>query len=374
MNISNETKNTLKIIILAGFVFFLMMSAFRCNKLDDNLNQLELNNDTATINYAPAEVMHPGNDPIFEGYDLNSDPQLYGVDFSDSRYGGYNSLTASWTRYMYVDKTDTIYNVTSARNRFSNYLKKYGFTGVYLYDTRAILTNSANFTNFSNFLNQLNDSGVVVRAVNKDAASDFLVGGKVSNYNNTQTLASRKINRSNLELEWWNNVTTWSNWISIVQQMNSSTVPDNDFYEGWYTNLGGVIDSVASKLQVQYSDRILEHVYVNGIPTYGYANAISTGASSGRLDLIAKGARQNNRKIDLYIIISAEKKSFGAANDFSGGVLQAANTQSNPFLYIENQAYTNIYGSMTAFQKQWINFKGFVWFDKRWCYSAVVPK
>ena len=107
---------------------------------------------------------------------------------------------------------------------------------------------------------------------------------------------------------------------------------------------------------------------------YSYANAKSSGATAGRLDIIAKGAKQANKVIDLFIIISAEQKIWGANNDFTGAALAAASNQLNPFEYIETQAYNNIYGSMTAFQKQWINFKGFVWFTKRYCYKAIPPQ
>jgi len=92
------------------------------------------------------------------------------------------------------------------------------------------------------------------------------------------------------------------------------------------------------------------------------------------LDIISKGARQNNKRIDLYIIISAENTTWGANNTFTGPALAAAFGYPNPYLYIETQAYNNIYNNMTSFQKQWINFKGFVWFTKRYCYSAIPPK
>lgn len=280
-----------------------------------------------------------------------------------------------WERYMYIDKTDTIYSNILSSKRLAGYLKRYGFTGVYFYSTSTILSSSSNYTNFSLFLKHLNDSGVVYKAVSKGSASSFSTTGDVTRYNNSQIDLVRKINRANLELEWWNGVCSWPTWNATNQQVAIGTIPDNDFYEGWYKNLN-VIDTIAARDQILYSDRILLHCYQNGIPSYSYANAQSTGATAGRLDIIAKGARQANKRIDMYIIISAERKSFGANNDFSGQVLQNAylSGQPNPYLYIETQAYNNIYTNMTTFQKQWINFKGFVWFTKRYCYSAVPPQ
>ena len=139
-------------------------------------------------------------------------------------------------------------------------------------------------------------------------------------------------------------------------------------------NMGGTIDTVAARDQVKYSDRILLHDYVNGVPTYSYANAKTNGATGGRLDIIAMGARQANKMIDLYIIISSENTAWGAANTFTGPALAAASSQPNPYEYIETQAYNNIYGGLTMLQKQWIRFRGFVWFTKRFCYNAIPPQ
>jgi len=273
---------------------------------------------------------------------------------------------ATWERYMYIDRSDTIYNNASSRNMLAKYLKKYGFNGVYLYSAQSIVSSTSNYTNFATFLKQLSDSGITYRAVAYGNATLFQPTGNITKYNNLQTDPAKKINRSNLELEWWNGACTWSIWDTTNAQMSRGTIADNDFYEGWYKNLGTTPDTIAAKEQIIYSDRILLHDYVNGIPTYSYV--------SSRLDVIAKGARQVNKKIDLYIIISSENTAWGAAYTFTGPALAAASSQSNPYQYIESQAYNNINGGMTTFQKQWINFKGFVWFTKRFCYAAIPPR
>lgn len=322
------------------------------------------------------ESINPTNDNLISLEDRQlmnpgPDPTLY-LDFN---IGTGTVPIISWERFMYVDKTDTIYSNLSASKRLAGYLKKYGFTGVYMYSTSSIVSSSSNYVNFSNFLKTLSDSGVVYRGIASGSSTAFNSTGTVTRYNSRQSDPARKINRANLELEWWNGACSWSTWNVTNQQVAAGTIVDNDFYEGWYKNLS-VVDTIAARDQVLYSDRILLHCYQNGIPTYSYANAKSSTATCGRLDCIAKGARLANKKIDLYIIISAERKAFNANDDFSGQVLQNAylNGQTNPYLYIETQAYNNIYANMTTFQKQWINFKGFVWFTKRYCYSAVPPQ
>jgi hypothetical protein len=304
------------------------------------------------------DLMIPGPDPI-----LRLDLSLVTG----------NIINATWERFMYVDRTDTIYN-TSGGVKLAGYLKRYGFTGVYMYKTSTLLSSTSNYTGFSNFMKTLSDSGIVYRGIASGGSTTFGGDGNVTKFNSRQTDPSRKVNRANLELEWWNGACSWNTWNTTNKAVSQGTIIDNDFYEGWYKNLSSTIDTIAARDQVIYSDRILLHCYQNGIPTYSYANAQSSGATGGRLDIIAKGARQANKRIDLYIIISAENTAWGASNTFTGPALAAAANQPNPFQYIEQQAYNNIYGGMTAFQKQWINFKGFVWFTKRYCYRAIPPQ
>lgn len=354
-----------RIKIIASILIFLIISStlIFCQKNDD-LTQNDIVNTIDDIN-SNDELMRPGPDPEF-------------IDNNQNTYRLGNSLAigtnATWKRFMYIDKTDTIYSNTTATRRLGGYLKKYGFTGVYFYSTSGIISSTSNYTNFSNFLKTLNDSGVIYKAVTSGSSTAFKSAGSVTNYNNSQSDPARKINRANFELEWWNGACTWTTWNTTNQEISVGTISDNDFYEGWYKNLGTTIDTIASRDQVKFSDRILLHCYQNGIPTYSYANATSTGATGGRLDIIAKGARQANKQIDLYIIISAENTAWGASNTFTGPALAAAANQPNPYEYIETQAYNNIYGGMTVLQKQWIRFQGFVWFTKRYCYSAIPPR
>ena len=341
--------NRLKILTTALLVSIFIFLTIRCEE------EVILPNDDC-------EMMNPGDDPDF-------------IDYTQQQsLNKLSSQSATWLRMMYVDKTDTFYTSTIGKNNFSKYLKKYGFTGVYFYSTSGIVSSSSNYSNFSNFLKQLNDSGVIYRAVASGSSTTFQSTGNISRFNASQSDPTRKINRANLELEWWNGACSWNTWNTTNQSVSIGTIPDNDFYEGWYKNMSTTIDTIASRDQAIYSDRILLHCYQNGIPTYSYANAKSSGATAGRLDIIAKGAKQANKVIDLFIIISAEQKIWGANNDFTGAALASASNQPNPFEYIETQAYNNIYGSMTAFQKQWINFKGFVWFTKRYCYKAIPPQ
>jgi len=304
------------------------------------------------------DLMIPGPDPILR-LDLSA---ITG-----------NVVNTTWERFMYVDRTDTIYN-NSGGARLAGYLKRYGFTGIYMYRTSTLLGSSSNYTNFSNFLKTLSDSGIVHRGIASGGSTTFGSSGNVTKFNSRQIDPARRVNRANLELEWWNDACSWNTWNNTNRTVSQGNIIDNDFYEGWYKNMGSTIDTIAARDQVIYSDRILLHCYQNGIPTYSYANAKSSSATAGRLDIIAKGARQANKRIDLYIIISAENTAWGASSTFTGPALAAAANQPNPFLYIEQQAYNNIYGGMTIFQKEWINFKGFVWFTKRYCYRAVPPQ
>lgn len=337
---------------------------FSCSKPKDELN---IDDNFEFFNVSKDNIMNPGPDPEFDNY-------YYSPSSSFLKYSLTPTLTSTWERFMYIDKTDTIYKSSTSTKKLAKYLKTYGFTGVYMYSTSGIVSSTSNYSSFATFIKTLSDSGITYKAVASGSATTFQSTGNITRYNNSQTDINKKINRANLELEWWNGACNWQTWDSTLSQSSRGTILDNDFYEGWYKNMGSTIDTIASKDQVKFSDRILLHCYQNGIPTYSYANAKSTGATGGRLDIIAKGAKQMNKKIDLYIIISSENTAWGASNTFTGPALAAASSQLNPYEYIEIQAYNNIFGNMTTFQKDWINFKGFVWFTKRYCYAAIPPK
>lgn len=351
-------------ILITVFMLTILSIGINCNK-QENISQAEIEKEMG-MNLRKDGTMNPGPDPKFEEFEKMGGSVFRTVPLE---------INTNWERYMYVDKTDTMYLNTSSTKRFAGYLKRYGFTGVYMYSTSSIIQSSSNYSGFARFIKTLSDSGVVYRAICSGSSTAFGSSGTVANYNNSRSFTSEKINRANLELEWWNGVTTWSNWNLTNQRVNSGSLPDNDFYEGWYKNLGSTVDTVAARDQVRFSDRILLHCYQNGVPTYSYANARSTGATGGRLDIIASGARQAGRKIDVYIIISAENTAWGASNTFSGPVLQNAYLAGypNPFVQIESQVYSDISSRMTTLQRQWINIKGFVWFTKRYCYRAVPP-
>lgn len=360
-----NVKGLTELFLIALFIYvllFLIGSPAACNKYED---QAQMDVQAKAFELQEDDLpMSPGPDPEI----------ALDQDGTAVMRMGTVSAAVTWERMMYVDKTDTLYNNVQGKNTFSRYLKSYGFNGVYFYSTSSILSSSGNYNAFSSFLKQLSDSGIVYRAIANGSATTFQSAGNVSRYNASQSDPNRKINVANLELEWWNNTCTWNTWDYTNQQVSFGTIPTNDFYEGWYLNVGTTVDTVAARQQVLYSDRILLHCYQAGYPTYSYANARSSGATAGRLDIIAKGARQANKKIDLYIIISSENTAWGASNTFSGPVLAAAIGQANPFAYVETQAYNSIFVNMTAFQKQWINFKGFIWFTKRYCYAAIPPK
>lgn len=280
-------------------------------------------------------------------------------------------IITTWERYLYVDSTKGIYKNPTEIAKLLKYAKKYNFTGFYFYDLNGIVSSPANDAALGSFLKQCSDSGITVRAAIGGTKNTF-VSGNTKRFQNTQTDPKKKFTRYNLEWEWWNNVVTFPVWLNDLTAI-AGTTSDNDFYQGWYKNLAGVPDTIAARDQLLNSDRILHHVYVNGYPTYNYANA------SGRLDVIAKGARQISTmrgttfKAKIALIISDEKKSIGAANDFSGGVLIANATQPNPFKAVEQVLINDFNSKLTAFQKQYIDVVAVIHFDRKWVYRCIPP-
>lgn len=277
----------------------------------------------------------------------------------------------TWERWLYVDSTQGIYKNATEKARLLKYAKKYGFTGFYFYDLSGVVSSSSNDAALAGFLKQCADSGITIRAAIGGSKNTF-VSGNTKRFQNTQTDPKKKFTRYNLEWEWWNNVVTFPVWLTDLTAISGVTT-DNDFYQGWYKNLGGVPDTIAARDQILNSDRILHHVYVNGYPTYNYANA------SGRLDVIAKGARQVSAirgtptKAKIALIISDEKISIGAANNFSGGVLIANASQPNPFKAVETVLINDFNAKMTAFQRQYIDVIAVIHFDRKWVYRCIPP-
>lgn len=278
-----------------------------------------------------------------------------------------------WDRYLYVDRTDTIYNNFRSRDILSSYLKRFAFNGVYFFNTSTVLSTSANFLSFAEFLQQLDDSGVVYKGICSGSARKFLSSGDVCRFNSYQNIPARKINRANLELEWWNGDCSYKEWTAINKQIAAGPIADNDLYIGWYENMGVMTDTVAAMQQIQYSDRILVHCYRYGIPTYSYINNQTENATAGRLEILARGARMAGKRAEVVLILSAADVSCGASATYSGKALREAINEKNPFLFVEQQTYDNVMESMTPFQKKWIGIRGFIWFEKKYCYCEIPP-
>lgn len=270
------------------------------------------------------------------------------------------SLPVNWTRYLYVDKTDTT-NFTV----LSRYCRQNKIQGIYFYSTSNIIDNQSNWSSWSDKMKLLSDSGVSVRAVIMGSPSRILSSGSVTRYNRAQTDSSRLVNRYNQENEFWNNASTFSNWISNQQTIWSAR-NTSDFYMGWFKNLGGTVDTIAAREMVRYSSRVLLHAYQPNMPSGSYIRS--------RLEVLAKGGRQINKKVRLYIIVSAEQKAWGANNDFSGNSLRSYGS----FTAFENVLYTNLIQSginqIPADLRQWIEPAGVIYFTKRYVYRAIPPR
>lgn len=270
--------------------------------------------------------------------------------------------TLGYDRWLYVDKTDTIYNNITSRNRLASYLKKNHFNGVLNYSTNSILASSANYANLQAYNKVLSDSGIVTRAA-------VLGSGNTTNFNNFYNSTpdiTKKFNVINLESEWWNGATSFANWLTQMESIYTyckSKGLESNFYEGWYLNLGtGVTDSAAAYKQMLISHQIAVHDYENNRVSYSYL--------APRLIPMAKAAKARNQgKEKIKIIISAEQKQWGANNDFAGLLLM-----QKGFDGVEKLVIDDFNKNASQEVKDWIDITGFIWFMKRYVWQAVPYK
>ncbi len=215
---------------------------------------------------------------------------------------------------MYLNQFSSVLGDTAKENTLLRYHQKYKINNVSIYGLYSILGNSANYTKLSTFIYKARTQyGIVgITAVMGDLNG---VTSLVNNYNNSQTDNNKKFTAVNLELEWWNNVTTWSNYYSILSSYRTWAQSKNpklitETYIGWFKNPTGQ-DSIQAAGLVSKCDRILVHDYRTS-PDFGYMKT--------RLDWIGRAAKAQGKIQNVVVIFSAEPGFMGpylSTNDYA---------------------------------------------------------
>jgi hypothetical protein len=227
------------------------------------------------------------------------------IDLSPSNKASdaFRILPSPVYRGVYIDSFDWIFGDTAAENNLLRWCKKENLTAISLYDTKTILSNSANFPKLGKFIKKARTQyGIKEVAAVRSLASQFT--GSTTTYNNSRSDTSERFNVFNLENEYWNSGTnnTFGDWIKIVNTMNTTAhaaTPriKSEFYFGWFQNPSNKESSQAAKM-VLATDRILLHDYWAS-PNLSYMQS--------RLTFFGQEALKQNKIIDIVVLFSVEQ-------------------------------------------------------------------
>ncbi|MES2520546.1 MAG: hypothetical protein V4585_20700 [Bacteroidota bacterium] len=203
-------------------------------------------------------------------------------------------------RGVYLDSLQYIVGNATKENNLLEWCQVNNFTTVTCYDLYTILQSSANYPKMANFIKKAkNIYGIQTVTACMGSASAFT--GLINNYNVSRIDPIEKFNYSNLELEWWNNASTYKNYLTQLKGIKawgdkqSTRIPTEE-YIGWFKNPTGQDSTQAAGL-VQNSDRILVHDYQT-TPSFGYMQS--------RFSWVGKAAKAQNKIMPIIVIFSVE--------------------------------------------------------------------
>jgi hypothetical protein len=204
--------------------------------------------------------------------------------------GGYQGI--------YIDKFQQIIGDTAQENSLLRWCLKYEFNALSLYGVRAVLSTPRLRPSLSAFIRRAKTQ-YHIRQVTAIVEHSATVTGLIDDYNKEQADPLNRIDFTNLELEWWNNASSFDQYVQAMQEMKSwggrqhPPVP-NEEYIGWFKNPVGE-DSIMAAALVQNSTRILLHDYQKE-PGFSYI--------MNRLDWIGRAAKAQGKVMPVIIIFS----------------------------------------------------------------------
>jgi hypothetical protein len=204
--------------------------------------------------------------------------------------GGYQGI--------YIDKFQQIIGDTVQENSLLRWCLKYDFNTLSLYGVRAVLSTPRLRPFLSAFIHRAKTQ-YHIRQVTAIVEHSATVTGLIDGYNKEQADPLNRFDFANLELEWWNNASSFDQYVQAMQEMKNwggrqhPRVP-NEEYIGWFKNPVGE-DSIMAAALVQNSTRILLHDYQKE-PGFNYV--------LNRLDWIGRAARAQGKVMPVIIIFS----------------------------------------------------------------------
>ena len=199
---------------------------------------------------------------------------------------------------IYVDKFQQMIGDTAQENSLLRWCSKYDFNALTLYGVRSVLSTPRLRPSLAAFIYRAKTQ-YQIRQVTAIVEHSTTVTGLIDGYNKDQSDPLSRFDFTNLELEWWNNASSFEQYTLAMQEMKSwgnkqhPQVP-NEEYIGWFKNPVGEDSTMAAAL-VQNSSRILLHDYQKE-PGFSYV--------LNRLDWIGRAARAQGKVMPVIIIFS----------------------------------------------------------------------
>lgn len=251
---------------------------------------------------------------------------LYSCSKQDPVLIGH-SLPLATYKGLYVDGFDQILGDSAKETSLLKWASAQGFNNLSLYGLGHILEDSKKEIALQNFISKARLNYQIVGVAACYSSADKF-SNDVANYNATASTFGA-FNTINLELEWWNNACSYSqyrNELLACKNWASKQFPKvlTETYIGWFFNPEGIEEQMASEL-ILNCDRILIHDYEN-IPSAQYMLS--------RLKYLAQAAKASKKITEIVFIFNAEAQfssAYFASNTFANAyykVLQELSKQN----------------------------------------------
>lgn len=244
-------------------------------------------------------------------------------------------------RCLYVDGFSEILGNDDSEEILLQYAAERKFDCFLLYELSLILGWSGDDPRYTDnsptlaaFLEKARNAGIDRIAATGDSADFFTE--VIDRYNHDQTQASRKFDVYHLELEYWNEVVTFAEYLDQLYQIRALADANPDpiqveTYVGWPTE--------SEALQIDaFVDRVSLHAYrTNPFTTFGY--------TEDRLQYFTS----NNRSTDVSIIFSTEPEFMQPWLEENG-------------MLLGEEVYQEEFDTVSGDWKAWIHLTGFSYF------------
>ncbi|MCP9745659.1 hypothetical protein [Lacihabitans sp. CS3-21] len=203
---------------------------------------------------------------------------------------------------LYVDRFQDILGDTAKENKLLRYVKSHDFNELSLYGLWEITNKPSKYSSLARFISKARTNyGVTKISATHSTTKAF---NECEAYNMGRNNESEKFDVFSIENEWWQtnpecNYACNKNLVMHVKELKIQNKDnfDTEIYIGWLDAQNN--DYEEAKFLVDNLDKIAVHCYDN-TPNFAYTKE--------RLLLLAKAAKELDKKPEILIIFSAEQE------------------------------------------------------------------